>query len=220
MLFPFLKRWKFLLQENQFSLYREKHCHSHIAVHPDLPLDEQIMDLVAKIPVDFPWQNSIEFILDIPYVRYALIPWQPGLLTPAEQRQYAATLIETQHNMSADATKITFFDHRYGENAFAAAIESDLFVTLKNIASGARLRFQGCSTPFTHVLNNANKKLPENIILACIGKDISSYAIRYQQCWHSVLSLHMPEAEAAEQIKIISQLAGVPELPWEQVGFL
>ncbi|MEX1841654.1 hypothetical protein KMW40_14640 [Enterobacter cloacae] len=220
MLFPFLKRWQFLLQPNQFSLYRESHCHYQITVNPDIPLNEQIMDLVGKIPVNLPWQNSIEFILDIPYVQYALIPWQAGLLTPTEHCQYAAMLIETQHNMPADATKITFFDHRYGENAFAAAMASELFVTLKNIASNARLRFQGCSTPFTHVLNNANKKLPENIILACIGKDISSYAIRYQQCWHSVLSLHMPEAEAAEQIKIISQLAGVPELPWEQVGFL
>ncbi|KJX01453.1 hypothetical protein RZ87_02585 [Enterobacter roggenkampii] len=220
MLFQALKHWRCSLQGKHFSLEMGGHRYYQITAHTDIPLNEQIAHLVSKIPGNLPWLNSIEFILDVPYVQYALIPWQDGLHTPAEHREYAAALIETQHNISVEAMKITFFNHHYGEDAFAAAMESTLFVTLKTIALNARLRFHGCSTPFTSLLNKANNKLPEDIVLARIGEDISSYAIRYQNRWHSVLSLHIPEAEDAKQIKIISQLVGVPELPWIQASDL
>jgi hypothetical protein len=211
-LFPYIKRWRCEIQQHRIQLYIGDELHNQLVRQPAHPLDEQLQLLFSVLPPHLPWCDSMEFVLDMPDLRYLLVPWQPGITTPAELRHYACALQAEQQGTPCDGMQVSIIHGGYGSNGFAALLESTLLEQLKTTVNRLRLRFRGCNTPFSKLLTSFGRRLPENALFACVGAHESSFAIRVQQQWHSVFTLHLPATKTHQQLDIANQLAGLPPL--------
>lgn len=212
MLFPRTERWHCQLQRRHIQLYQGDKLRSQQIWQPSIPLAEQFERLLSPLHSSLPWRNSIDFELDVPHVRYLLVPWPQGVATPAELRQYTRMLLAEQSGTTVNNAKISFINTEYGVNNFAAALDNTLFNELKAVARQHRLRFRGCSTPFSRMLHTFGIRLPGNALFACISEHESHFAARYQDRWHSVFSLSLPPGKSEQQLDIANRLAGLPPM--------
>ncbi|HHB1427557.1 TPA: hypothetical protein ACOQZT_003167 [Serratia odorifera] len=212
MLFPRIERWRCQLQRRHIQLYQGETLLGQQRWQPGLPLAEQLAPLIAPRDGRLPWLRSIGFELDAPHVRYLLVPWPQGITAPAELRQYARMLSAEQNGESESKPRISFIGAEYGSSAFAAVLSDALFTELKNIAGTHRLRFLGCSTPFSRMLSQFGSRLPGDALFACINEQEGSFAARYQGHWHSVFNLNLPPGDSHRQLDIANRLAGLPPL--------
>ncbi|MCS3408344.1 hypothetical protein [Serratia sp. AKBS12] len=212
MLFPRAEQWCCQLQRRHIQLCQGEELHSQQIWQPSIPLAEQLDRLLSPLRGKCPWLDSIGFELDAPHVHYLLVPWPQGVTTPAELRQYARMLLAEQSGESPNKSQVSFFGTEYGANVFAAVLNDALFIELKTIAKKYRLRFRGCNTPFSRMLNAFGRRLPSDALFACISEHESNFAARYQGRWHSVFSLSLPPEESSRQLDIANRLAGLPPL--------
>lgn len=213
MLFPRTKSWHCQLQRNHIQLYQGERLQDQQCWQPGHPLGEQLESLLSPLSHRLPWRHGIRFELGAPHVHYLLAPWQDGITTPAELQQYARIQLAKQTEQAANDTRVSFFGHEYGVNAFAAVLDNALFTELKTIARRHRLRFQGCSTPFSRLLNAFGRRLPDDALFACIHEREGYFAARYRGHWHSVFSLNLPLDDDRQHLDIANRLAGLPPLP-------
>ncbi|MBF1994356.1 hypothetical protein HW114_01870 [Serratia symbiotica] len=212
MLFPRTDRWRCQLQRHHIQLYQGNRLQEQQSWQPDMPLAEQLDHMLSHLHCRLPWQNSIGFELDTPHISYLLTPWSQGIVTPAELRQYTRKLLAEQHGTAVQDNMISFIGPHYGANAFAAALDPSLFNELKAAAKRHRLRFRGCSTPFSRMLGMFGNTLPSEALFACISKDEGNFAARYQGRWHSIFSLNLPTGESVRHLDIANLLVGLPPL--------
>lgn len=212
MLFPAIKRWRCYLQQQQLQLWVGQQHYAQCRWQPEQPLAEQLTSLLQRIPPAPAWFAALEFVVDTPHVSYLLAPWCEGLSRPAELRQYAALLLAQQQDRQPAMT-VSLLHSSYGEPAFAALLERQLLVTLRQCAAAQRLRFAGCCTPFSDLLTRFRHKLPASALFASIGEQESSFACRYQQRWHSIFTLRLPCCDLSHQLETANRLAALPPLP-------
>jgi hypothetical protein len=199
--------------ENAAALYQSNELiHQVVWQSADQRLP-QLTRLLAESSARKPWLESIEFELDAPAVRYLLVPWQAEIVNPGEQRRYAAAMQAEREGASAEELLASIIDSRYGENAFAAVIPKDIFCELKAVAKKARLRFQGCTTPFGRLLQSVGKTPPASALFASLTPAMGSFAVRYDNQWHSVFTLQLPGIDCDKQLQIANGLAAVPPVP-------
>jgi hypothetical protein len=199
--------------ENAAALYqRNELIHQVVWQSADQRLP-QLTRLLAESSARKPWLESIEFELDAPAVRYLLVPWQAEIVNPGEQRRYAAAMQAEREGASAEELLASIIDSRYGESAFAAVIQKDIFCELKAVAKKARLRFQGCTTPFGRLLQSVGKTPPARALFASLTPAMGSFAVRYDNQWHSVFTLQLSGIDCDKQLQIANGLAAVPPVP-------
>ncbi|MBP2169733.1 hypothetical protein J2125_002925 [Erwinia toletana] len=212
MLFPSIKRWCCRLQQQHLQLWLNNRLQYQCRWQPQQPLADQLAQLFASLPAAPRWRDTLEFVVDAPHLSYLLVPWSNGIMRPAELRQYAALLLAQQQD-EQQPMAVSFLHSGYGENAFAALLPQALLSELQQVAKDQRLRLRGCRTPFSNMLSDFGRQLPDNALFACIGPQQSSFACRFQQQWHSVFSLHLPHNELRQQLDTANRLAGLPTLP-------
>lgn len=211
MLFPFINHWCCKLHHHHLQLWRGSELYAQFQWQPDLPLPPQLDHLFSTLPAAFAWRDSLEFIVDAPHVNYLLVPWPEGITRPRELRQYARLLLVEQLGEQPEM-KVSFLRSGFGEDAFAALLNKTLLASLKQVARQHRLRFTGCSTPFSNLLNRFGRTLPENALFASTGEQESSFAFRWQHRWHTVFTLHLPHSDRLQQLETANRLAGLPPL--------
>ncbi|MDR3432776.1 MAG: hypothetical protein P4L95_12880 [Rouxiella aceris] len=210
MLFQYTNLWQVFLRPQLLQLYLGKTLVYETAWENRSDLAAALETLFDKLPRRGPFVDRVEFILDHAYLDYLIVPWQQGVATPADRDQFALALHQQQHGRLTGDLLVAFFDSEYQKPGFAALLEKSLFAVMRMAARRRRLRFCGCRTLFAALCQALTPQLPANALYACIDTRQSSFALRYQQQWHSVFTLHLPVADTEKHLETANCLAGLP----------
>lgn len=183
---------------------------------PDEPLVTTLNTMLSTLPGTLPWRDAIEFYLDTDDLDFLVVPWQAGIVSPAELRMVAQRQAEEdlpKPNGVSGLWQVRFEEMQHGKSALAACLTAQCWQQLAALARQHRLRFQGVVTPFQLLLDPLRKRLPTTGLFICLGNQQSRMACRREGQWQSVFTLMLPQKPIDLQLEIISRLAGMPDNP-------
>jgi hypothetical protein len=97
--------------------------------------------------------RRVRFILSNQLVRYAVLPWQPGIYAMRDWQALAAHQFHNQFGVMADGWDIRVALQGYGMPAVACALDRDLIERLSEISAKAGWTVQGIEPALMAVFN-------------------------------------------------------------------
>ncbi|RYC43346.1 hypothetical protein [Pectobacterium zantedeschiae] len=186
----------------------------------DQPLEDTLLELLHPVSSRLPWCNTIKFSLDASLIQHLVIPWQNGISTPGELRNYSAILAQKHFPQLAEKSlKIGFEYSGYGHNALALALEEEQWRVLHQVTQRLKMRFLGVITPLRSLLETWQNALPDEGIFAILGEDSSTFACRTAGQWQQIHRMALPDLHIRQQLALVARLTGMRDAPchiWEK----
>ncbi|MBI0472078.1 hypothetical protein EXT68_02835 [Pectobacterium parmentieri] len=185
------------------------------------PLEDSLLELLQPVSGKLPWCNTIKFSLDASLIQHLVIPWQDGISTPGELRNYSAMLAQKHFpQLAGKSFKIGFEYSGYGHNALALALEEEQWRILHQVTQRLKIRFLGVITPLRSLLETWQHALPDEGIFALIGEESSTFACRSEGQWQQIHRMALPDLHTRQQLALVARLTGMRDASchiWDKV---
>ena len=202
------------ISPQRISISQRNSLLSRIELEPGGLLETTLVTQLQPFCCWLPWFYNIRFILDAGLVNHLVVPWQKGISTPDELRDYGIALTQNAiPHLMGKSFRLGFEDIAYGHNALALVIEEEQWQTLSLVANQLKLRFPGVNTPLRSLLSTWRGTLPEEGIFALPGESDSTFACRSRGEWQHVYRLSFPGIQTEQQLTLVARLAGLRNTP-------
>lgn len=187
-----------------------------------------------------PWQGAVARLRDIDlgksritielsshFVRYALVPWNDALATPAEEEVYVRHHFARIHGERAKGWAVRAGETAAGEPRLASAVDSALLASIKESFKGKRAKLVSIQPALMSRFNAARRTLPEDgawLVIAEVER--ACVALHGGKTWRSVQNAKGEWRAALERerhrvegaVPALVLLAGAP-LPSSDASF-
>ncbi|TJZ78777.1 hypothetical protein [Chitiniphilus eburneus] len=179
----------------------------------------RLQQLLADAPRGPLKLDALQLILGGAWVRYAVVPWQEGLLKDRDWNNYAGLVFGRQFATSAESWRISVAPASYGKPRLAAAVDQGFYQTLAELARSQKLRLSGLMPVLTSAINRHHAKLKgRDFGFLLLEGEHATCAFRRESAWRGVVTLPNPMRDEAEPyalaalVRDAAMLAG-QELP-------
>lgn len=195
---------------HRITLSRGDKMISHADRLSEEPMEIALQKLLQPCCGTLPWFHQVEFVLDASLVNHLVIPWQAGIGTPDELRNYSIILAQKNFpQLAGKQLRVGFEDMSFGHNALAFVIEETLWQSLYQVAHKLRLRPAGISTPLQSLLCSWRETLPAEGIFALTGEQESTFACRSDGEWKHIYRIALHDLDERQQLTLIARLSGM-----------
>lgn len=98
---------------------------------------ERLDYMLGKLP---PKGGTVSVVLSNEFVRYANVPWTPGIYSDKERVALATDCFRAVHGEVADSWQVILNAPNYGRSSLAAAVDATLVAHLRELLSKRRWR--------------------------------------------------------------------------------
>ena len=103
--------------------------------------------------------RQVRFVLSSQFVRYAVLPWQPGVLSSQDWRALGEHQMRKVFGVAADAWEIRVAPQAYAESAVVCAVDRLLLTRLEEIAAQHRWTIHGVEPALMAVFNRYRNEM-------------------------------------------------------------
>ncbi len=183
------------------------------------PMWSGALDALDALLTELTPGGSATVVLSNHFVRYAVLPWNPELVTAAEFAVAAAQRIQLAYGDLAHGWEVRASAGEWGEAGIVCAIDAALLAALAEHVGRAGLRLVSVEPLLMNAFNALRRDIAADGALAVVEAGRVCVAVFSQGQWLSVMSRR---GDASDPMRLIAQelALAAPEMPPSRVEML
>lgn len=142
--------------------------------------------------------GSANVALSNQFVRYAEVPWTPGVLTDKDRVALAADCFRSIHGDTVDAWQVVPAATRFGRSSLAAAVDKQLIDELRTLLAARRMRLASLRPHLAAIFDAARTQLrADDGGFAIVEPGCVTALFRRGAAWGAVANRRLREPDEA-----------------------